>query len=99
MKRKILVILSNRWNRLQEPRFIELDADDEGNILKELPLRRRPRQPAYHEVWENDEAKNSLASCHRIKRKYGHPLEKRREASPKPAAARKRAAKKPKSKK
>lgn len=78
MKRKILVILSNRWNRSQAPRFLELDADDEGNILKERPLRGRPRQPGYHEVWENDEGKTSLSSCHRIKRKYGHALERPR---------------------
>ncbi len=80
MKRKILVILSNRWSRSQPPRFLELDADDEGNILKQRPLRSRPRQPAYHEVWENDEGKTSLDSCHRIKRKYGHPLERPRTA-------------------
>jgi hypothetical protein len=78
MKRKILVILSNRWNRSQQPRFLELDADDEGNILKERPLRSRPRQATYHEVWENDEGKTSLNSCHRIKRKYGHKLERPR---------------------
>src|SRR5215472_15362194 len=78
MKRKILVILSNRWNRSQQARFLELDADDEGNILKERLLRAPPRQATYHEVWENDEGKTSLNSCHRIKRKYGHKLERPR---------------------
>jgi hypothetical protein len=78
MKRKILVILSNRWNRSQKPRFVELDADDKGNIHKERPLRNPPRQPLYDEVWENDEGRTSLASAYRIKRKYAHPLAKRR---------------------
>ena len=78
MKRKILVILSNRWNKSQKPRFLELDADDKGNILKERPLRSQPRKPAYDEVWENDEGKTALASCNRIKRKYRHSLEKRK---------------------
>jgi hypothetical protein len=77
MKRKILVILSNRWNRTQTPRFVELDADDKGNILKERPLRAKPRKPLYDEVWENDEGRTSLASAYRIKRKYEHPLAKR----------------------
>ena len=78
MKRKILVILSNRWNRSQKPKFLELDTDEKGNILKERPLRAQPRKPAYHEVWESDEGKTSLSSAYRIKRKYGHPLEKRK---------------------
>jgi len=78
MKRKILVILSNRWNPSQKPRFVELDSDEKGNILKERPLRSRPRKPAYHEVWENDEGKTALSSAYRLKRKYGHALEKRK---------------------
>ncbi len=76
MKRKILVILSNRWNRSQKPRFLELDCDAEGNILKQLTLRAVPRQPRYHEVWENDEGRTEFASCFRFKRKYGHKLQK-----------------------
>ena len=76
MKRKVLVILSNRWNPSQKPRFVELDCDEKGSILKERPLRRRPRQPAYHEVWESDEGKTALSSAYRLKRKYGHPLQK-----------------------
>ena len=76
MKRKVLIILSNRLNRSQRVRFIELDCDEEGSILKEHPLRRQPREPRYHEVWENDDGKTDFASCHRFKRKYGHPLEK-----------------------
>ena len=76
MKRKVLVILSNRLNRLQKPRFIEVDSDEEGNILKERPLRGQPRKPIYHEVWENDDGKTDFVSCHRFKRKYSHPLQK-----------------------
>jgi hypothetical protein len=76
MKRKVLVILSNRLNRLQKPRFIEVDCDEEGNILKEHPLRSQPREPLYAEVWENDDGKTDFASCHSFKRKYGHALEK-----------------------
>jgi hypothetical protein len=78
MKRKILVILSNRVNRSQKPRFVELDCDEKGNILKERPLRSQPRAPRYDEVWENDEGRTSLSSSYRIKRKYNHPLQKRR---------------------
>jgi hypothetical protein len=76
MKRRVLIILSNRLNRLQKPRFIELDCDQEGNILKQRPLRRQPREPRYHEVWENDDGKTDFDSCHRFKRKYGHALER-----------------------
>ena len=83
MKRKVLVILSNRLSRLQKPRFIELDCDEEGNILKERRLRGQPRKPIYHEVWENDDAKTDFSSCHSFKRKYRHALEKPKSASAK----------------
>jgi hypothetical protein len=76
MKRKILVILTNRWDRSQKPRFIELDADDKGTVLKERPLRATPRQAIYSEVWENDEGKGAWANCNRFRRRYPHPLEK-----------------------
>jgi len=76
MKRKVLVILSNRLNRSQKARFIELDCDEEGTILKERALRSQPREPRYHEVWENDDGKTDFGSCHSFKRKYGHALEK-----------------------
>ena len=79
-ERKILVILSNRLDRSQKPRFFELDCDDEGNILKETPLRGQPRQPKFDEVWENDDGKTAISSCNRFKRKYRHPLEKKPEA-------------------
>ncbi len=73
-----MVILSNRWNRSQKPRYVELDCDEKGNIHKERPLRSAPRQPAYDEVWENDEGKTALSSAYRLKRKYGHALERRK---------------------
>ena len=78
MKRKILVILSNRLDAFQKPRFVELDCDEKGNILKERSLRRAPGAPHYDEVWENDDGKTALSSCYRLKRKYRHPLEKRK---------------------
>ena len=78
-ERKILVILSNRLDRSQKPRFFELDCDDEGNILKETPRRGQPRQPKFDEVWENDDGKTAISSCNRFKRKYRHPLEKKPE--------------------
>ena len=76
-QRKILVILSNRLNRSQKARFIELDCDDKGNIFKEHPLRSQPREPRYAEVWENDDGRTAMSSCFSFKRKYRHPLEKR----------------------
>ena len=76
MKRKVLVILSNRLNHFQKPRWIELDCEAEGSILKQRPLRSQPRKPVYHEVWENDDGKTDFASCHSFKRKYRHALEK-----------------------
>jgi hypothetical protein len=75
-ERKVLVILSNRLDRNQKVRFVEIDCDDKGSILKEHPLRAQPREPRYDEVWENDDGKTSISSCNRFKRKYRHPLEK-----------------------
>jgi hypothetical protein len=76
MKRKVLVILSNRLNRSQIPRFLELDCDEQGNIFKERRLRAEPREARFAEVWENDEGKTEFAACHKFKRKYGHKLQK-----------------------
>jgi len=77
MKRKILIILSNRLSPTQKPKWLELTADEKGNIHKQRPLRTRPQVPAYDEVWENDEGKTEFASCFRFKRKYGHKLQRR----------------------
>ena len=76
MKRTVLVILSNRLNRWQKPRFIEVSCDNEGNILKERALRGEPREARFDEVWENDDGKTDFSSCHSFKRKYGHALQK-----------------------
>ena len=76
MKRKILVIFSNRWNRNQKLKYLELDCDAEGNIFKERTLRAAPRQARYDEVWENDEGRTDFAACHRFKRRYGHKLQR-----------------------
>ncbi len=75
-KRKVLVILSNRWDRNQKSKFLELDCDPEGNILKEKALRAQPQERRFDEVWENDEGKSDFAACHRFSRKYGHKLQK-----------------------
>ncbi len=77
-QRKVLVILSNRLNRNQKVHFFELDCDDKGNILKERKLRSEPRAARYDEVWENDEGKPDMSTCHRFKRKYRHRLEARK---------------------
>lgn len=81
MKRKILIILSNRYNRTWKPRILELDCDDKGNILKQRPLRGLPGKPVYDEVWENDEGRTDFTSCRNFRRKYGHKLQKPKAAS------------------
>lgn len=78
MKRKILVILSNRLNKSQKPRFVELTCDTEGNIESEKIVKAQPKTPAYDEVWENDEGRTSFSSAYRMKRKYGHALQKKK---------------------
>jgi hypothetical protein len=80
--RKILVVLSNRFDRNSKKRFLELDADEKGNILKEKKLKSEPRKPLFDEVWENDEGKIDMASCNRFSRKYRHRLEKPKSAAP-----------------
>jgi len=81
MKRKVLVILFNRWNRNQKPIYLEVDCDRKGTVLKERRLRSQPREPRYDEVWESDEGRTEFAACHRFKRRYGHKLEKRKAAA------------------
>ena len=80
--RKILVVLSNRFDRNAKKRFLELDADEKGNILKEKKLKSEPRKPLFDEVWENDEGKIDMVSCNRFSRKYRHRLEKPKSAAP-----------------
>ena len=77
MKRKVLIIMSNRWNRTQTPRYLEILTDEEGNVLKQTKLKSKPAQPKFDEVWENDEGKDDFGACHKFKRKYGHALQKK----------------------
>ena len=72
--RKVLVILSNRFRPLEEPRFLEILCRPDGTILEEKALRGRPTKPVYDEVWENNDARQSLDSCRSVKRHYRHPL-------------------------
>ena len=74
--RRVLVILSNRLNRMQKPRYLEIECDETGAIHSEKPLRSEPREARFDEVWENDQGKTDFASCHRFSRKYGHKLQK-----------------------
>jgi len=78
VQRKVLVILSNRLNRSQKPRFFEVLCQNDGTILSERRLPRPPRRPCYDEVWENDDGKTAISSCASFKRRYRHPLEKPR---------------------
>ena len=71
-KRDILVILRNRFAPNQKPRFFVLECDAEGGILSETPLKKEPTKAIYDEVWENDEGKDCVKFCHRIKRLYRH---------------------------
>lgn len=80
MKRRVLVILSNRLERLKPPRYVEVECDSKGTILGEKRLRSAPRKGAYEEVWENDEGKPTMDLCTRMKRHYKHPLLKRKPA-------------------
>ncbi len=77
MKRKILIILSNRFAPSQKPHYLELDADKEGKFEGEHPLKGEPKEAKYDEVWENDEGRTSFSSAYRFKRKYGHRLQKK----------------------
>ena len=71
-------MLSNRFNRSQKPKVFELKCDDEGNILKQKPLRAVPAESRFDEVWENNEGKTSMDACHSFSRKYGHKLQRKR---------------------
>ena len=78
--RTILVILLNRFIPSVAPRYVEVDCDDKGDILKERPLKREPKDPIYDEVWQNDDGKSEISSCNSFKRKYRHALEKKKAA-------------------
>ena len=74
--RNVLVILSNRYLPSQPARYIELVCKSDGTILEERPLKGKPREARFDEVWQNDENKKTVADCTRIKRFYRHALEK-----------------------
>lgn len=76
MKRKVLIILSDRLNPRKKTRYVEMDCDEKGTVLRENFIRSLPRVPRYDEVWENDEGRKSTVSCHRFTHKYRHRLEK-----------------------
>lgn len=81
MTRKVLTILSNRFTPSKTPIYLELDCKSDGTILKEKKLRNLPRKATYDEVWENDDGKNSLDSCTRMKKHYRHKLLKTPQAT------------------
>ena len=74
--RAILVVLTNRFNRNEKPRFCELSCKADGTILKERVLRRKPTKAIYDEVWGNDQGKQSFHTCTRMTRLYSHPLQR-----------------------
>jgi hypothetical protein len=74
--RTILVVLTNRFNRNEKPRFWELSCKADGTILKERVLKRKPVRAVYDEVWSNDQGKESLHTCTRMTRLYRHPLQR-----------------------
>jgi hypothetical protein len=84
--RQVLVILSNRFRPSEEPRFLEIRCQSDGTILSEKRLSRPPGKAVYDEVWENNDARQSLDSCKSVKRHYKHPLIKPPAPAPAPAA-------------
>jgi hypothetical protein len=78
MNRTILIILSNRLNKLQKVKYLEVECDEKGNVLKEKTLRAMPKEARFAEVWENDEGRTSFSSSYRFKRKYRHALEQKK---------------------
>lgn len=78
MNRTVLVILSNRLDRLVKPIYLQIECNDLGDILSERKLRSEPKQAIYDEIWENDEGRKDLDSCRNFKRKFGHKLQKKK---------------------
>lgn len=58
--RKVLIILSNRLNRLQKPRFMVVECDDLGGIHSEKPVRSEPAEAVFDEVWGKRRRENGL---------------------------------------
>ena len=78
MKRKVLIILSNRLDPFQGAKHLEIECDNDGSVLTQKKLRRVPTAAVYDEVWENDEGRSAFDSTHRFKRRYGHKLQRRK---------------------
>ncbi len=78
--RKVLVRMFNRLSPSQPSKYVELECKSDGSILEERSLKEEPGEAIYDEVWENDEGKDLLKFCTRIKRIYRHRLEKPRMA-------------------
>lgn len=74
--RTVLVMLKNRFTPLAATRFVEIECQQDGTILREKVLRSEPKEARFAEVWFNDEGKKSIADCTRFKRLYRHKLEK-----------------------
>jgi hypothetical protein len=74
--RSVLVILHNRFTPLKAGKYVAIECSLKGDILKETTLKKEPQEPAFDEVWVNDEGKASVADCTRFKRIYRHKLEK-----------------------
>jgi hypothetical protein len=83
MKRKVLVILSDRLSPLRKPRYVEMVCDQNGTVFSERYLRGRPAAARYDEVWENDEGRKRTVDCHCFKRRYRHKFEKPKVAAKK----------------
>lgn len=77
--RTVLVMLTNRVNRNQRPRYFELSCKPDGTILKERLLRGKPAKASYDEIWMNDDGKQSIDDCTRMVRVYKHPLLRRKD--------------------
>lgn len=76
--RTVLVILSNRFQPSQKPLYFEIKTDEQGTILEQRRLKSEPKQPRFDEVWINDEGKKEVEACTRMKRIYGHKLERKK---------------------
>ncbi|MEI7730634.1 MAG: hypothetical protein WCO56_13755 [Verrucomicrobiota bacterium] len=74
--RKVLVILTNRFQRTAKPKWFELECKEDGSIVSEIQRKSQPRKAIYDEVWENDDGKTEIDSCNRMSRKYSHALQK-----------------------
>ncbi len=78
MKRRVLVILSNRFTPLRKPRYFEIVCTEDGTVLSEKALKALPKKTIYDEVWENTDGKTEIDTCTRMSRRYRHKLLKKK---------------------